>query len=97
MPGMYGTGRGTVLYLPWMPSRSLKFNVTDVTRIFSSPACGVGWSTSSSRSTSRGAPYWCTLQAFTTTSSNGPRTVEDRTYDTGSAHQCVRPEPRGAQ
>ena len=41
MPGMYGTGRGTVLYRPWMPSRSLKFSVTDVTRIFSSPSPGV--------------------------------------------------------
>ena len=38
MPGMYGTGRGTVLYRPWMPSRSLKFSVTDVTRILSSPS-----------------------------------------------------------
>ena len=57
IPGMYGTGRGTVLYRPWMPSRSLKLSVTDVTRIFSSPSPAEGTSTSSSRNTSPGTPY----------------------------------------
>ena len=63
MPGMYGIGVRTVLYRPWMPSRSLKFSVIASTRISTSLSPGVGISTSSGVSTSAGAPYSCTRHA----------------------------------
>ena len=56
MPGMYGTGPGTVLYRPWMPSRSLKFNVTASTAILISRSAGSPTSISPGSSTSAGAP-----------------------------------------